>query len=646
LRLRGRAPDVARLPLAALGLRAPIDGGAVELSVDVTGTVHAPEAKVHAEGHQLRSSGVDGIELALDAGYARARASATLSAAIHGGVALRARAQSRLDLHQLLHGRSWHDIPLDGDADIPDFDLSHLPRLGGRLDGHVEVHGTLAHPTAQAVLHVLELRRSDLHLARLDARAAWDGAALTATLDGTAAPKGALHLDARLPADANAALTATLRVQALTLALKDLGPVRQLAGTVKADLHLSGPRAQAKLGGFFTLAEGAFAAGSDPRAYHDVAVDLVAQDGTIELRRLALAVGRGKLSAHGRLAMAGLRPTAIDLTAEANKFPFAASNLGAWLDARAELHGKEVDHTLEGSLTVTQGSLRLPRLERAKDLQPTGPLEDVVFVDAQARRQQAKAAPEEGEGLPLEAQVLAHIPGPFKVESPELHADLRGDLDVRIHAGEPRIYGHVEARGGRIELLGRQYEIDRARANFDGSTDPVIDVRLTRALSNATVAIQVHGTAKKPKLELSSDPPIYDSSQIIGIIVSGDPENQRIDSRSMDQRLVGAVSGVLVSKIKEQIAPGLPIDVLRLETGADSETFGGLGNARLEVGHYIRENLYVSYVHRFGTTVSDLHRANAHEANVEYRFRQKFVVGMRYGDAGIGALDVSWTLRY
>ncbi len=644
--MRGHALDLSRLPLGALGLPGAVHAGVVELSADVRGTLRAPEAQLQVEGHGLSVSGVDGLEVTLEAGYEHGRARATLNAAVHGGVILAARAESGLDLQRIVDGQPWREVPLTADASIPSFDLSAVPKLGGTLQGRAEVRGTLAHPTAKAELHARQLALSGLRFAELDARAAWDGRELTAKLDGAALPKGALHLDARLPVDRNAPVHATLRAEALTLAIEDLGSLRRLEGTLNADLQLHGPRAHATLAGFLKIDHGAFAGGSDPRLYQDLSLDVAAQAGGVELHRMVVEVGGGKLTAHGRFGLDGLRPTAVDLVVDADRFPFQARNAEAWIDARLELRGRQVGDTLQGDLTVSQGTARLPTLEAAQTLQSTAPLEDVEFVGESGPRRRKSAEAEDGKGRLAAAHVVAHIPGPFRIESPEMLADLRGELEVRMTEGEPRIYGHVETTAGRFGLLGRQYEIERARASFNGEIDPVIDVRLTRPTADATVVVEVHGTARDPELELRSDPPIYDASQIIGIIVSGDPDSQRIDTPSIDQRLVGAISGVLVSKIRDQIAPGLPIDVIKLETGADRGTGGGLGNARLEVGKYLRENIYISYVHQFGTTMSDVHRTNAHEANVEYRFRRHLVVGARWGDAGVGAVDLSWTLRY
>ena len=166
---------------------------------------------------------------------------------------------------------------------------------------------------------------------------------------------------------------------------------------------------------------------------------------------------------------------------------------------------------------------------------------------------------------------------------------------------------------------------------------------MTREITDALIVIEVHGTARRPQLTLTSEPPIYDQSQIIGIIVSGDPGSTHISDASTDQKVVGAISGVLVNQIKDQVAPGLPIDVLRIESAEGSAS--GVGTTRLEVGKYIADSIYLSYVHQFGTPTG-IHPINSNEAQLQYHLKRNYQIETRYGDAGVGAIDFYWSYRF
>ncbi len=638
--------DLAALPFAKLGIEAPVDAGIVDAQLSLHGTVHEPVLAMKGEVHELAAGSVDQLALTLEAGYQKKRALAQLTVRLRGAPILTARAESNLDVQRVIDGQPWKDAPLRVDAAIPSYDLSHVKNLGGVLAGHIEVRGTLSHPIGKASLQAEKLALGGLHFGRFALDGAFDGKVATARLDADEERGGQVHLEANVPIDANLPIKATLIAHKLDLQLERVGALRELRGTVEAQLAISGTRKKPQLDGFLKIDQGAIAVSSDPRIYKDLVVDVRAEKGNVRLARLAVKVGVGALRASGNVQLDGLQPTKVDLHAEADRFPFQSGNVGAWVDAHVDVHGERQGGALIGKITVTKGTAHLPKLAGGRKLQSTGALVDVSYTDGKARKQRLAEAHAKQEGETVAADIAAHIPGPFKVRSAELMTDLQGDLDIKLVDGVPKIYGSVETTWGHLELLGRRYEIERVRASFGGQVDPdpALDVRVTRQITGTQIVIEVHGTAKKPHLVLSSEPPLYDQSQIIGIIISGDPGTQQISDRSTDQKVVGAISGLLVSKIKDSIAPGLPIDVIKVDTGDDGYT--GLGSTRLEVGKYLTEKIYVSYVHQFGGNLNALRKANSNEADLEYRFKRHYEVATRFGDAGVGAVDFYWTYRF
>jgi autotransporter translocation and assembly factor TamB len=107
--------------------------------------------------------------------------------------------------------------------------------------------------------------------------------------------------------------------------------------------------------------------------------------------------------------------------------------------------------------------------------------------------------------------------------------------------------------------------------------------------------------------------------------------------------VTGVVSGLIIGKVKDAIAPRLPIDVIKLDVGG--QDYAGVTQTRVEVGKYIADNVYLSYVHQFGSS-SGLKRVNSNEAHVEYRFLRRYELGTVFGDAGVGSIDFYWTYRY
>jgi autotransporter translocation and assembly factor TamB len=633
--------DLGRAPLARAGVRTPL-AGRVSASVDVSGTLRDPIADAYVDARDLAIASLRGVDLQARAGYQARRAHAELGAALHGAPVLVADAGVDVDVKTILAGRAWMDSPIRLDASVPSYDLdrSGVKDLSGAIAGRAHVRGTIADPDGEATLHGLALRLAGTSFARVDARLDFGGA-LEASVDAAQTGGRALHLSARLARAADAPLYARLRASRLALALHHVGALHELDGTLDADLTVSGTRAHPQLSGTLELARGALAIAGDPRHYRDVIVDVAARPGIVKLEQLHARAEDGSLAAHGAVALDGLHPQRIDLYARARRFPFEKNNLSAWVDANVELHGERQHGVMVGELSLTQGKAELPRLTGTRRLQSLGPLEDVMFTDAAAQR----AGVEEQALRSLSAHVLARVPGPFRIRSPELQVDLDGELELRLAHGSVELFGQIASDRGHVEVLGRRYRVERARVSFEGTPDPRLDVRLSRDLTGATIAIEIHGTASEPQLELTSDPPVYDTAQILGIVVSGDASHRQIDGRATQQQLVGALSSMILSKLEEQIVPRLPIDVIKVERGDGRGAFSSQGLTRIEVGKHLTSRLYVSYLHQFGTPTG-IERVNSNEARVDYRFGGRFQLSTRFGDEGIGSVNFYWVVRF
>jgi autotransporter translocation and assembly factor TamB len=620
--LEAHALDVAALATGLLPKRLPPLTGRAELRAEAHGSLRkSVHLTLQLNAHHLALG---------DAALAPVRVDAEAEAGDGGA---RAGLEAKMGDAALLVARaSTRRAALEVDAEIPGFDLSKLPGLAGSVDGSVALRGSLNHPVGHATLHAHSLVFREQRFAQVGIEADWNGGIMTAAADAQQSSGGELHLKLRAPADAEAPLSLAFSAHAFRLAVSNLDNLRELDGTLDADLRWEGPRAHALLSGSLKLEGGKLSLAGSPRVYDHVAVELAATDGQIELHRLQIAAGDGTLSAHGRAQVMGVHPESVDVAAELAHFPVSARNLGAWVDAGIELHGARAGDRFDGTLRITHGGARLPQLTRhGRDLQPLAPLEDVHFGNERPSQ------------IPLlNARVVAHLPGPFKLRSPELEADVRGQLDILLVDGDLRLHGQGETTWGHIELFGRRYEIERARVDFDGSPDPKVDVRLIREITGTTIVIEVHGTAESPKLELASDPPIYDSSQVIGILLSGDPGNLNLPEdrtgtlAATQDTIARTVSHLLVHQLSEQFMPGLPIE-LRVQAGRTS---------RVEVGHQITDRVYLRYSHNFGETGSGLHQVNANEAAVQIRLRPRASLSFRYGDAGVGGIDVFWMLRF
>jgi autotransporter translocation and assembly factor TamB len=348
------------------------------------------------------------------------------------------------------------------------------------------------------------------------------------------------------------------------------------------------------------------------------------------------------------------------LALAADKFPVAVGSIGAWLDTHVKVEASSAGDTLNVDVQIENGTVHLPKLSSSRSLQSMDALADVKFIDKAAQEQAerlramqeekdreraARAANYKPPPPLIPPKLLAHVrmTAPLAIDGPEVKTEVQGQVSVRIEPPNldgPIVTGAVHALGGSVEVLGRRYQITRAAVSLGGETppNPLLDVAISRQLDTATISILVTGTASRPRISFSSEPAIYDESQIIAIVLSGQADS------SIQAQALGALSSILVGSIKEQLGSLLPVDVIKFDVSGNDPM--GLGSSSLEIGKYLRDNLYFSYMHRFGTATAGLRRLNIEEIRLEYRFLSRFQLTTRYGDAQVGTLDLYWTKRF
>ena len=233
---------------------------------------------------------------------------------------------------------------------------------------------------------------------------------------------------------------------------------------------------------------------------------------------------------------------------------------------------------------------------------------------------------------------------PVTVVGPEVRASLVGNIKVAMNGptNVPVITGEIHSLSGWVQLFKHHYQLSKAQVSLSGETppNPLLDVQISSQMQDAIIYLGVNGTALKPKLRFTSDPPIYDESQIISLVLSGG----RQGGGGLQQKVIGGLSSLLIDKLQSQLAGDLPIDVVRLDLGNGDP----LSNSRtsLEIGKYIRDDLFLLYTHRFGESQNILRRTNNNEVTLEWHFFRNYQLDLMGGDQGMGALDLYWLKRF
>ena len=665
------------------GQRPPLSAGTAEVAVQARGPLLSPtvSARVDASGLRSPAGGALGertLGAALRASYQRDEAALSLNLDLDGKPLLVGKAGAVVKVAELLHDADavLERLPIQAQLDLLP---TELPLLGN-LKAHAEVTGTPRSPQLTADAAATGLRVGDwpvgdlaLH-AELDKKRLLKAQARVAQKAGGA--NGSLSLDAAVPLPLDLT-TAALKV---ALGAKDFridyqarkgthAAVWLARGTLDSDLTVQGGAPQPLVLGGLTLREGQLSMAALPQLIRDIGIELRAKPGgVLRLERASARIEHGRIRADGGVQLSAGTLRSVELSADIENFAFAAGSIGLWLDTKLKITGRTADDTLRIKVNIPTGAVRLPKLSSGSDsdLQPLGPLEDMRFTDAEARAAAAQAeaeaakrqaaaksaADKDGDAappplLPPRTLIAVELPPAFAVSGPEVRTSVTGHLDIEMggRAGAPAapgpiVTGDIRSLGGWVEILGRRYQLDRTQVSMSGEVppNPLLNVVLWRKIDDAKIIIEVSGTARSPVITFRSDPAIYDQAQVIGIVLSGSRGG------SIQQQALGALSGLLIGKIKDSLGKAVPVDVIKFDVGGNDAS--GANQSSLEVGKYLRDNLYLSYTHRFGSPSTILHRVNNDQVSLEWSFLPDYQINLLAGDQGVGALNLYWTRRF
>lgn len=534
------------------------------------------------------------------------------------------------------------------------------PRLTGTVEGGGRFTGTLA--SLRGSLRVIgrDLAVGDVPLGDVELFVR-QGETLEARLEAIDPSAGTLEAVARIGAEVSPsrllregppaleALPVELAVDGTALSLEPLrllGNVVEARGRVALALRALGPIGKLQRRGRLSV-EGDRLELVTGQVLEGIEALVVLEGERLELRQLlARAPGRGELEASGQL-VAGTGAARLDLAAVVRSFPVGGpGGVTARVTGRAEVDGVLADPDRGWRVAVAVPELRVDMpLRPPREVQAISRHRDVSIVTGREARRRIRRARlrEEARSLPVVVEIEAPD---VRVSGEDVEALLAAELDLtRGPDGELVTTGTVRSRRASVRVLGREFEVERAVARFDGDLGrPFLDATARYVTREATAWVDVVGPADDPQVGLRSDPPLPES-QIAVLIVSGripgtgpTPLAGPVGERAPPPEAVaagGAAASVagsfLAARLRQALGPRLPLDVLVLESG-------GEGGTRIEAGTFLGERLYVGYLRDLLPEEGE----NLNEIRAEYQLSPSFSLESFFGDAATGGVDLVW----
>src|SRR5690606_10341126 len=147
--------------------------------------------------------------------------------------------------------------------------------------------------------------------------------------------------------------------------------------------------------------------------------------------------------------------------------------------------------------------------------------------------------------IPITAQVRVVLGDEVHFKGFGLTTRLTGDLDITQRAtGAPLAYGELAVQEGSFSTYGRTLEIDHGKLLFFGTIDnPALDIRAVRETDDFRVGVQMNGTLRNLRSQLSSTPTLPDGD-IISVLVTGRPFAEIGQGSEDSNALIGAITNL------------------------------------------------------------------------------------------------------
>jgi hypothetical protein len=324
--------------------------------------------------------------------------------------------------------------------------------------------------------------------------------------------------------------------------------------------------------------------------------------------------------------------------------PIAARRPVITAALRAQL--ERVAGQLRADVTVERAAITL--LER------TGPR--LLDTAAPADLRLPGAPPAAGPArAPSHPWLIVHVrPAELQLDARDLAegvgvlAELRtGPLEVSI-GDTIGLVGRIAIASDAVEIVSRRYIVDLtprgpSGIEFDGTTDPLVDLRLSYPFPELTLNVDVFGRLSKlGRPSFSSDPGGYSQDQLFGFFLGaapgGDPGSQ---TRDRTREAVAAAGLRVVSgKLGRQVAKVLPVKVDTLSCEPDPLATASTSGS-CTIGTWLSQNLFVAYRQRLQPRADE----NSGDVQFQYRLGGKVLIQGTGGDRGYYGVDVLWRHR-
>lgn len=670
-------------------LRTGALGGEVEGSADLTGSLRAPKVVAQLRGYGMQPT--TGLAIPVDAQgdvtYDGAQATARVQALREKGLVFDGTLHVTAPIAALFGERGsgpWWDA--NGAARLVDFPLTGVPELAerdvsGLATGTFSFSSLARDPEASLALafNNVKVDRASFVRGLLSGRLSRGGLLVSGRLDEAPVP-GATSSASGLSASASARVRwagplspaidrgapLDLFFEAHELRAAALRPLlfrevfayfdARLNGTLHVRQERQGDMDSGSIEGALDLREARFQIPEIGQQFQNGRATLtVDKTGEIKVTDVSADAAAGRFTASGNFTLSGLRFARGEATlavAKNQAIPLTLEGLSvgeAWgdLSARASMEG---EHTVNVAIEVPTFHTELPE-SSSRDLQA---LADNPKIKTGVRGDDGKLVPVSlgaPEAPRAEDALRWHLV--FSLGNDVVLR--RGSTMELMLGGQPvvdltdkaHVSGAVDFRSGKVEVFGKQFELEHGNARFvaDEPGNPEVSVTARWDSPDGTrIYADFVGPLHTGVLTLRSEPQ-RSQSDIFAILLlgssdTGDSASHGPVQQDNSAQTAGAVlaGGAVTTSLNRVLSSVTPLDIT---TRVASDAQGVTPEVAVQITPKV--SAQVSFRTRQPSPGEKPDRAFV---TLDWRFRRNWSVVTTFGDAQSSMVDLIWQYRY
>jgi len=439
--------------------------------------------------------------------------------------------------------------------------IPNLAALGAQIDGPLVLEGTAAQQGSQW--------RINTDLTGLSGT--------RAQLSGVVSSNGTVNL-------------ATTGVAPLALANPFIAP-RNIQGLANFDLALRGRPALTSLSGTINTANARLSAPTLRLGIENLAAQIALQNGRARINATGAVSSGGQIAVRGPLNLTGGLNADLAITLNAVRVVDPSlydTRVNGDLSINGPLTGGA---QIAGRLTLSETNIRVPESTSAgftivpqiSHRNPTRAVRTTLDRAGFGTQPDSAESRKNGPSYPLDIRISA--PSQIFVRGRGIDAELGGGLRIRGRSDQVLSSGSFSLIRGRVDILGKRFELDEGRVELRGSLDPYLRFVATTRTSVGTASIIIEGPASQPQVTFSSNPEAPQDEVLAQIFFGRDASTlsafQAIQLASAVATLAGKGGESVVSKLRK----GFGLNDFDVTTDAE-------GNTGLRLGKYLSDNIY------------------------------------------------------